>query len=102
MPDIHSQPKTRRQPSPYDRRKLARERLEIYLVHLLLMYRAFILTAGILLLLFSIAVMVVRPAAGIAALLPAVFLCLLGSSYSVVLFTARAGAWLATLGRQDP
>jgi hypothetical protein len=38
---------------------------------------------------------------GNAVLLPAIFLLLLSNSYNVALYTARLGAWLGTLGRQD-
>jgi hypothetical protein len=38
---------------------------------------------------------------GLFILLPAVTLLLLGSSFKVVLFPARIGAWIGTLGRAD-
>jgi len=84
-----------------NRRRLARERLEIYLVHLLLAYRYLILTSGLLLLLFAIAVMIMDSRAGSATLIPAIYLLLLSNSYHVVLYTARLGAWIGTLGRHD-
>jgi len=84
-----------------NRRRLARERLEIYLVHLLLAYRYLILGSGLLLLLSAIAVMIADSRAGFAILLPAIYLLLLSNSYHVVLYTARLGAWIGTLGRYD-
>ena len=84
-----------------NRRRLARERLEIYLVHLLLAYRYLILTCGLLLLFFAIAMMIMDARAGFATLLPAIYLLLLSNSYHVVLYTARLGAWIGTLGRYD-
>ena len=45
-----------------NRRRLARERLEIYLVHLLLAYPRLILIAGLLLALYAIKVMIVSSA----------------------------------------
>ena len=84
-----------------NRRRLARERLEIYLVHLLLAYRYLILGSGLLLLLSAIAVMIADSRAGFTILLPAIYLLLLGNSYHVVLYTARLGAWIGTLGRYD-
>ena len=84
-----------------NRRRLARERLEIYLVHLLLAYRRLILVAGLLLLAYAIVVMIASPLAGLATALPAVFLLLLGNSYNIVVYTARMGAWIATLWRTD-
>jgi len=85
----------------FNRRRLARERLEIYLVHLLLMYRRMILMVGLLFLACTIAAIFVDRIAGFATLFPAIFLLLLGNSYNVVVYTARLGAWIATLWRQE-
>ncbi len=82
-----------------ERRRLARERLEIYLLHLLLAYRPLIVIGGVLLLVYAIAALIINPVVGSAALVPAVFLLLLGYSYPVSLYTARLGAWIATLWR---
>ena len=84
-----------------NRRRLARERLEIYLVHLILAYRRLILGVGLLLLVYAIAAMFMSPLAGGAVLLPAIFLILLSNSFNAALYTARLGAWIATLGRHD-
>jgi hypothetical protein len=84
-----------------NRRRLARERLEIYLVHLLLVYRPLIQISGLLLLAYALAAIFIEPLVGNAVLLPAIFLLLLSNSYNVALYTARLGAWLGTLGRQD-
>ena len=84
-----------------NRRRLARERLEIYLVHLILMYQYLILISGLLFLVFAMGVMFVDPRAGFTILLPAIFLLLLSNSYNAVLYTARLGAWIGTLGRYD-
>jgi hypothetical protein len=84
-----------------NRRRLARERLEIYLVHLLLAYRRLIFIVGLLLLIYAIAALFINLSVGIAALLPASYMLLVSSSYQVTLYTARLGAWIGTLGRQD-
>ena len=84
-----------------NRRRLARERLEIYLVHIILAYRRFLWLVGLLLLVYAIATMFINPLAGCAVLLPAIFLILLSNSFNVALYTARLGAWIATLGRHD-
>ncbi len=84
-----------------NRRRLARERLEIYLVHLLLAYRRLIWVSGLLLLIYVIAIMFTLPMVGSAILLLAVFLLFLSNSFNVVLYTARLGAWIATLWRND-
>jgi hypothetical protein len=84
-----------------DRRRLRRETLEIYLVHFLLAYRLLIWFIGILMLAYAIATMFIYPLAGYATLLPAFFLLLLCNSFTVVLFTARLGAWIGTFWRHD-
>ena len=85
----------------FNRRRLARERLEYYLVYLILAYRRLILIVGLLLLVFAIANIFLNRIAGFAALLPAIFLLLLGNSYNAVVYTARLVAWFATLWRQE-
>lgn len=84
-----------------NRRRLARERLEIYLVHLIVAYQGLILGVGLLLLMYAIAIMFINPLAGVTVLLPAIFLILLSNSFNTALYTARIGAWIATLGRYD-
>jgi hypothetical protein len=85
----------------FNRRRLARERLEYCLVYLILAYRHLILIAGLLLLVFAIATIFLNRIAGFAALFPAIFLLLLGNSYNAVVYTARLGAWIGTLWRYD-
>jgi hypothetical protein len=84
-----------------NRRRLARERLEIYLVHLLLAFRPLILISGLLLLAYVFVTVFIYPFAGYVVLIPAFYLLLLGSSYNVALYTARLGAWIGTIGRDD-
>jgi hypothetical protein len=84
-----------------NRRRLARERLEIYLVHLLLAFRPLILISGLLLLAYVFVTVFVYPFAGYVVLVPSVYLILLGSSYNIALYTARLGAWIGTIGRHD-
>jgi hypothetical protein len=84
-----------------NRRQLARERLEYYLVYLILAYRRLILIVGLLFLAYAVVTILVYRTAGFTALLPAIFLLLLGSSYNVVVYTALLGAWIATLWRHD-
>jgi hypothetical protein len=83
------------------RRRLARERLEYYLLYLILAYRYLILLGGLALLVFAAAFLFVNPYAGFVILVPALFLLLVSSSYNAVLYTARLGAWIGTLGRFD-
>jgi hypothetical protein len=84
-----------------NRQRLRRERLEYYLLYLLLAYRYLILITGLLMLMAAIAVMLMGSPAAFTILLPAIFLLLLSNSYHVALYTARLGAWIATLGRDD-
>ena len=84
-----------------NRRRLARERLEIYLVHLLLAYRRLIFIVGLLMLAYATVVLFINPLYGIVGLLPAAYLLLLCISYNITLYTARLGAWIGTLGSQD-
>ena len=62
-----------------NRRRLARERLEVVLVRLILAYRLFILIAGLLLLVYAIVPFFIHSLAGNVSLLPAIFLLLLGN-----------------------
>jgi hypothetical protein len=81
----------------FNRRKLARERIEVYLVHLLLAYQYWIFRGGLVILVLGVAVILVHPPAGYPFLLPAFYLILLSSSYRIVLYTARIGM----LGRNN-
>jgi len=84
-----------------NRRRLARERLEYYLVYLILAYRRLILIVGLFLLVYTIANIFLNRIAGFASLFPSIFLLLLGNSYNVVIYTARLVAWIAILWRQE-
>ena len=83
------------------RKRLARERLEFYLVQLILIYRRFILMIGVLLLMYALGTLMMNSVMGFAALVPALFLFILGNSYNAVLYTARLGAWIGTLWRHN-
>lgn len=84
-----------------NRRRLAREQLEYYLLYLILAYRHLIWIVGLILLVYAVATMLTNPLAGYTVLLPAIFLFLLGNSFNVALYTASLGAWIATLWRDD-
>jgi hypothetical protein len=84
-----------------NRRRLARERLEIYLVHLLMAYRRLIFVLGLLLLVYAVTFLFINPLVGFASFVPAIYLLLLSNSYPVTLYTARLGAWIGTLWRHD-
>ncbi len=84
-----------------NRRRLRRERLEIYLVHLLLAYRRMTLIIALLMLVYAVAILYLKPLLGLVSLLPAVYLLLLSSSYNVALYTARLAAWISTVGKNE-
>jgi hypothetical protein len=84
-----------------NRQRLAREKLEIYLVHLLMAYRRLIFIVGLFLFVYSIATLFINSVVGFASLLPAIYLLLLSNSYPVTLYTARLGAWIGTLWRHE-
>jgi hypothetical protein len=84
-----------------NRRRLAREKLEIYLVHLLMAYRPLIIIVGLILLVYSVVILFSNPLAGFASLVPALYLILVSNYYPVTLYTARLGAWIGTLWRHD-
>jgi len=84
-----------------NRQQPGRERLEIYLVYLILAYRILILIGGLLLLVYAIAFMFTNLLVGFASLSPAIFLLLVSNSYPVALYTARLGAWIGTLWRHN-
>jgi hypothetical protein len=86
----------------FNQRRLRRERLEIYLVHLIMAYRPLVLITGLLLLAYASLTMFKHRLLGSLILFPAIFLLLLSNSYNVVVYSARLGAWLGTLwGHED-
>jgi len=84
-----------------NRKRLERERLEYYLTYLILAYRHLIFIAGLLLLIYAIAAMTIKLSGSIVVLIPAIYLLLLSNSYNITVYTARLGAWIGTLWRQD-
>ena len=84
-----------------NRKRLARERLEYFLTYLILAYRRLIFIVGLLLLIYAIATMFINLPSAIVAMIPAIYLLLLSSSYNITVYTARLGAWIGTLWRHD-
>jgi hypothetical protein len=85
----------------FNRQRLRREKLEIYLVHLLMAYRPLIFIVGLLLLVYGGVTLFINPQLGFACILPAIYLLLLSNSYPVTVYTARLGAWIGTLWRAE-
>ena len=85
----------------YNRRRLKREKLEIYLVYLLLAYRYLNLIVGIFLLAYAIVVLSKNLLSGLLLLLPAAFMLILSFSYDAVHYLASVIAWTATISDKD-
>ena len=83
-----------------NRKRLAREKLEIYLVYLILAYRRLALLCGVLLAAYGVLILPVNPLAGMVSMALAGMTLLLNSSFRAVQFIAQLGAWLGTLGRE--
>ena len=84
-----------------NRKRLDRERLEYYLTYIILAYRRLIFITGLLLLIYAITAMSINLPGSIVTLIPAIYLLLLSNSYSMNVYTARLGAWIGILWRQD-
>jgi hypothetical protein len=83
------------------RRRLARERLEVYYVNLLLVFRPLLIIVGILL--FGYAILTIGSSlvvGGIVGIL-AVLTLLMGNFYPAVVFAAKVAAWVVTVGRKE-
>ena len=84
-----------------NRKRLDRERLEYYLTYVILAYRRLIFITGLLLLIYAITAMSINLPRSIVTLIPAIYLLLLSNSYGMTVYTARLGAWIGILWRQD-
>lgn len=84
-----------------NRKRLAREHLEYYLTYLMLAYRRLFFITGLLLLIYAFTTMFINQTSGILTMIPAIYLLLLSNSYNIIVYTARLGAWIGILWRQD-
>jgi hypothetical protein len=85
----------------FDRNRLNRERLEIYLVHLFLAYRRLVFLVGFALLLYALVTMTSSLLAGGILLIPALLLLALSLSYRAVVLAARFGSWIGTRAKRE-
>jgi hypothetical protein len=83
------------------RRRLDRERLEVYYVNLLLAFRPLLIIVGILLFGYAFLAIGSSLLVGIVVGVLAVFTLLLGTFYAVVVFTSKILAWVVTVGRRE-
>jgi len=83
------------------RKRLDRERMQVYFAHLLMAYRPLILIIGILLLVYAMIVIGISQLFGIIVGVLAVLILLLGNFYGGVVFVSKVLAWLVTVGRKE-
>jgi hypothetical protein len=81
------------------RRNLDREGLEVYLLNLLLAYRPLFQISGLLLFVTSIVALSLSPIVGVITLGAAIYLVILSYSYQAILYLAKLGTWLGTIGK---
>lgn len=81
------------------RKRLERERLEVYFAHILMAYRPIIIFFGGFLLICAAAFLINAASFGAIIGVAAALTLLLGFSYQAIVLCARAGAWIATVGR---
>jgi hypothetical protein len=81
------------------RRNLDREGLEVYLLNLLLAYRPLFQISGLLLFVTSIVALSLSPIVGVITLGAAIYLVIISYSYQAILYLAKLGAWLGTIGK---
>jgi len=84
-----------------NRKQLAREQLEYYLTYLILAYRRLFFITGLLLLIYAITTMFINLTSGIVTMILAIYLLLLSNSYNITVYTARLGAWIGTIRKED-
>lgn len=85
----------------FDRKKLYRERLEMYLVYLMLGYRPFILLTGLIWVLCAAYAFTLHALVGGILLVVSALLLALGSSFGAIVGVARAISWLAVLFKRE-
>ena len=84
-----------------NRQRLYRERLEVYLLYLLLRYRQIFLITGGVIAFYAVSMLFLSLPAASAATLPAVCFLMIALSYRAALYTARLGAWIACLWKRE-
>jgi hypothetical protein len=82
------------------RKQLDRERLEIYLLNLILAFSPLLRISGILLLVYGLVMITFSPEVSVAMGLLAAGMLLPGYSYTAALYWARVGAWIGTVWKQ--
>ena len=83
------------------RRNLERERLEVYLLYILLANRQLFRICGLLILLYSIVALLILPESGKVTLGLAILLNIPFYSYQGTVYLAKIGAWVGTFGKKN-
>jgi hypothetical protein len=89
----------KRKPEMTKRRNLDREGLEVYLLNLLLAYRPLFQISGLLLFVTSVVALSFSPFVSVITLGVAICLVILSYSYQAILYLAKFGAWVGTIGK---
>lgn len=85
----------------YNRKRLDRERLELYLTQLIMKIRLILLVLGVFIFIYALAVMLTSMLAGSLIGIFGLYLVMLGTSFWMIIKTARFLTWLAFVGKKE-
>jgi hypothetical protein len=85
----------------YNRKKLDRERLEIYLTQLIMKIRLILLMMGIFIFVYGLATIMNSLISGILISCIGIFFVFLGSSFWMITKTAMFLSWMALVGKKE-
>jgi hypothetical protein len=85
----------------YNRKKLDRERLEIYLTQLLMMYRLVVFAVGLIVFSYGLIVLIRSTFAGALVAIFGLYLMLAGSSFWMITKTVKFLTWMALVGKKE-
>lgn len=85
----------------YNRKKLDRERLEIYLTQLIMKIRLIILMMGIFVFIYGVTIFLNSLIGGLLISCIGLFLVFLGSSFWMISKTAMFLSWMALVGEKE-
>lgn len=83
------------------RKQLDRERLEIYLLNLILASSHLLRITGFVLLVYGLVMIPLSPEVSVVMALLAICMLLPGYSYTAALCCARIGAWIGTVWKKE-
>ncbi len=85
----------------YNRKKLDRERLEIYLTQLLMMYRLIVFAVGLIVFLYGLLVLIHSVVIGCLIAFLGLYLMMVGSSFWMINKTVKFLTWVALVGKKE-